>query len=127
MMILTTTANSATRKTNSLSVSCDIYSMSKALYSLLPGNSFSCGSMNPAKNFPISSKSSRPMTVDTSIIVSTISYSWKEEHTLIWTNNDKSSLVWTNAQEFIGVSVAFVVALVVVEDLVQVSDLVLAG
>lgn len=44
-------------KTNSLSMSCDIYYIrcSKALYNLLPGKSFSCGSMNPPKNFPISS------------------------------------------------------------------------
>lgn len=58
------------------------------------------------------------MTADTSAIVSTISYSWIEEHTLIRTDNDKSSLIWTNTQEFIGMSVALVVALVVVEHLV---------
>ena len=46
---------------------------------------------------------------------------------MIRTNNDKSSLVRTNAQEFIGVPVALIVAFVIEEDLVQVFDLVLAG
>lgn len=50
-----------------------------------------------------------------------------EKHTLIRTNNGKSSLARTDTKELISVSVALVVALVVEEDLVKISDLVLAG
>ena len=46
--------------------------------------------------------------------------SWREQLTLVGTDDDKGALCWINTQVLVNMAVALVVALVVVVDLVQV-------